>query len=137
MNPPVPASLNELMNFSDRETAKMPDPDFGWHEKKYRDPNAPRVVQVILSADDRGEGTKENPHRLVKRVHDLDGHLIAESDPVNAHLNRAMSALAASQENLSAAAKENRLRFEHGQKMEHERNFLAAKLRKLQRKARG
>ena len=42
----------------------------------------PRIDEVILSQVSRGKGTEEDPCRIVLQVHTLDGHWLAESDPV-------------------------------------------------------
>lgn len=46
------------------------------------DPDAPRVIRVIVSGHVRGKGTNEDPLRVVKRYHSLDGEFLAENDPV-------------------------------------------------------
>lgn len=39
-----------------------------------------RVIQVIETASLRGEGTKEDPCRIVRQYWDFDGKLLAEND---------------------------------------------------------
>ena len=51
-----------------------------------------KLIQVIEAVIARGEGTPDNPHRMVTQYFRTDGWLLAEVDPT-AHLNAAMRAI--------------------------------------------
>ena len=40
----------------------------------------PRLIQVIQSVENRGEGNDHSPFRHVVKYHDLDGNFLAEFD---------------------------------------------------------
>lgn len=45
-----------------------------------RGTDSAQVIQVIKTESLRGEGTKEDPCRIVTQYWDFDGNLLAESD---------------------------------------------------------
>ena len=42
----------------------------------------PRVIQVIQTEEQRGDGTQESPLRQVSQYYTLEGEFLAEDDPL-------------------------------------------------------
>jgi hypothetical protein len=42
-----------------------------------------KLIQVIVSESERGEGTPNNPVRLINQFWSVDGRLLAEADPMS------------------------------------------------------
>ena len=44
--------------------------------------NSAKLIEVIMTVSNRGNGTVENPHREVIQYWDLEGEMLAEVDPI-------------------------------------------------------
>lgn len=123
--------IRDFFGAGPAESAMAPAAEFA--EQKFRSPDAPRVVQVIIGRTHRGQGTELDPHRMAIEIHDIDGHMIAERDPVDVGARRMCRDLAKMVEVEAALTKRFQDVYAHNEKLTIENRDLKNKLRRLQR----